>query len=62
MPLVGGKSELTCAGLKTTLSHVRRYRAENRNFQKFWSSFRHGTVFAPKQCFDQKEAMGMERP
>ena len=35
IPLVGAKPALTCAGLQTTMSHVRRYRAENGNFRKF---------------------------
>ena len=30
--------------------------------RKFRSTFLHGTVFAPKKCCDQKEAMGMESP
>ena len=29
---------------------------------KFGSTFRHGTVVAPKQCWYQKEATGMESP
>ena len=62
IPLVGAQPSLTCAGLQTTTSHVSQYRAENGNFRKFGSPFHHGTVFVPKQCFDQKEAMGMERP
>ena len=60
IPLVGTKTALTCAGMQTTTSRVRRYKAENGNFWKFWSTFHHGTMFAPKQFLYQKEATGME--
>ena len=60
--LVGAKTALTSAGLQPTLSHVTQYRAENGNLQKSGSTFRHDTVFAPKQCLYQKEATGMESP
>ena len=60
--LVGAKAALTCAGLQTTMSHVRRYRAVTGNFQNFWCTFHHGTTFAPKQSLYQKEATGMESP
>ena len=60
IPLVGGKTSLTCAGLQTTPSQVSQYRAENENLQKSGSTFIHGTVFAPKQCLYEKEATGME--
>ena len=60
--LVSTKTALTCAGLQTTPSHVSQYRAENGNLRKFRSTFRHGTVFAPKRCLYQKEAIGMESP
>ena len=62
IPLVSAKTALTCAGRQTTQSHVIKYRAENGNLRKSWSTFRHGTVFAPKQYFYQKEATGMESP
>ena len=62
IPLVVAQTALTCMGLQTTPSHVRRYRAENGNLRKFGSTFRHSTVFAPQQCFYQKEATGMESP
>ena len=58
--LVEAKTALTCVGLQTTLSLVSQYRAENGNLRKSGSTFRHGTVFAPKQCLYQKEATGME--
>ena len=61
-PLVGAKSALTCAGPQTTPSHLRQYRSENEKFGKFGPSFRHGAVFAPKQCLYRKEARAMENP
>ena len=39
-----------------------QYRAENRNLMNTGSTFRHGTVFPPKQCIHQKEARGIESP
>ena len=60
--LVGARTAITCAGRKTTPCHVNQYRAKNGNLQKSGSTFRHGTVFAPKQCVYQKEATGMESP
>ena len=62
IPLVGAKSALTCAGPQTTPSHVRRHRAENGNFWRSCPTFRHGAVFAPKQCLYQKEARAMDSP
>ena len=58
--LVGAKTILSCAGLQPTLVHGGHYRAKNGNLRKFWSTYRHGTVFAPKQCLYQKVAKGME--
>ena len=60
IPLVGAKTALTCAGRQTTPSQVSQYRAENGNLWKSGSTFRHGSVFAPKQCLNQMEATGME--
>ena len=60
--LVGVKTGLTCAGLQITPSHVRRYKAENRNLWNFGSTFHHGTVFAPNHCLYQKEAANIESP
>ena len=62
IPLIGANPALTCPGLQTTTSHVNQYRAENGNLRKSGSTFRHGTVFAPKQCLYQKKATGMETP
>ena len=59
-PLVGGKPPLTSAGLQTTPVHRAQYRADNGNLCKFGSTYRHGTVFAPKQCLYQKESKGTE--
>ena len=49
VPLVGAKTSLTCAVLQTTPSQERPYRAENRNLSKMGSTYRHGTVFAPRE-------------
>ena len=38
------------------------YRANNGNLCKIGASYRHGTVFAPKQYLYQKEALGKETP
>ena len=62
IPLVGAKTALTCAGLQTSPSHVSQYWVENRNLQKSGCTFRHGTVFAPKQYLYQKEATDMDSP
>ena len=62
IPLVGAKTAVASAYWQTTPCHVRRYRAENGNFRKSGSTFRHGTVFAPMQCLYHKEAIGMESP
>ena len=47
-------------GRHTTPSHVSQYMAQNGNLRKSGSTFCHGTVFAPKQCLNEKEATGME--
>ena len=60
IPLVGAKTALICTGRQTTPYHVSQYRDENGNLRKSVSKFRHGTMFAPKQCLYQKEAKGME--
>ena len=62
IPLIGAKTALTCAGLQTILSQVSQYSVKNGNLRKSGSTFRHCTVFAPKQCLYQKEATGMESP
>ena len=59
--LIGAKTPRTCAGHQTTTFQGSRYRAENGNKQKFGWTYRHGTVFAPRQYLYQKEATGMER-
>ena len=60
--LVGAKIPLTCAAAQSTPSHVRRHRAEKGNLGKFGRTFRHGAVFAPKQCLYQKKARAMDSP
>ena len=62
IPLVSGKTALTCAALQTTPSLVSQYRAENGNLWKSGPSFCHATVFAPKQCLRQNKATGMGSP
>ena len=60
IPLVGAKTVLTCVGRQTTQYRVSQFRAENGGLRKCGSTFRHGTVFALKQCLYQKEATGIE--
>ena len=60
--LVGAKSPFTCAGRRTTPSQESLYRPENGNLPKLGCTYHHGTVFTPRQCLYQKEAMCMERP
>ena len=60
--LVGTKTALPCAGWQTTPSHVRQYRVENGTLRKSGSTFRHDTVFAPKQCLYPEVTTGMESP
>ena len=62
IPLVGAETAPTCTGLQTTPVHGGQYTTENGNLRKFRSTYRYGTVFAPKQCLYQKEAKGMESP
>ena len=60
IPLVGAEAARTCTDHQTSAVHGGQYRAENGNLCKFESTYRHVTVFAPKQCLYQKEAIGME--
>ena len=62
IPLVGVKPPLTCADRQTIPSQERRYRVDNGNLRKLGWTYRHGTVFAPRQYLYQKEATIMERP
>ena len=62
VPLVCGKTLLTCADHQTISSQGSRYRPENGNLHKLGWTYRHGTVFAPGQYLHQKETTGMERP
>ena len=41
---------------QTSPSHGGQYRAENGNLRKLGWTYHHGSVFAPKQCLDQKKA------
>ena len=58
--LFGAKNPITCADRQTTPSQGGRYRPENGNLRKLGWTYRHGTVFAPRQYLYQKEATGME--
>ena len=58
--LVGAKTALTCLGRQPTPSHASQYSVQNVNLRKSRSTFRHGTVFAPKHCLYQKEAAEMQ--
>ena len=60
--LVGAKTPLNCAGHQTTLSQGSPYRPENGNLRKTGWTYRHGTVFAPRQYLYLKEATSKERP
>ena len=62
IPLVVAKTPLTCAGHQATPSQGSLYRPENGNLRKLGCTYHHGTVFAPRQYFYQKEATAMERP
>ena len=62
IPLVGAKTPLTCANRQNTPSRLVRYRAKTGKLRKFRRTYRHGTVFAPRQYLYQKQATGMERP
>ena len=59
IPLVGVKPPLTCLGRRTTPFQGSRYRTESRNLRKLGWTYRHGTVFVPRQYLYQKEATGM---
>ena len=61
IPLVGAINPLTCAGRSSTLSRWRQYRAQNGKLGKLGRTCDHGTVFAPRKYFYQKEATDMER-
>ena len=62
IPLVGAKTNLTCAGRQITPSQGSQDSPENGNLHKLGWTCRHGALFVPKQYSYQKEATGMERP
>ena len=62
IPLVGPRALLTCAGYQTTPSQGSQYKAENGKLRKLTWTYRHGTMFAPRQYFYEKEAMCVQRP
>ena len=59
-PWVGAQSAQTCMGVQTSRFYLAPYRADNGNLRKFGVTYRYGTMFAPKECLYQKEAMWME--
>ena len=61
IPLVGANIPHSCAGHQTIPPQGSRCRADIGNLRKLGSTYRHGTVFAPRQYLYQKEATGMER-
>ena len=62
IPLVGAITALTCAGRQNTQSRGKKYKAQNGKLRKLGRTYRHGTLFAPRQYSYQKKATGMERP
>ena len=54
IPLVGDLTTITCAGRKSTQSQGRKYRAQNGKLRKLGRTYRHGTVFSPRQYLYQK--------
>ena len=58
--LVGADTVLTSAWKLSTPFHGGLYRVQNGNMRNFGPTNPHGTEFAPKQWFYQKEATGME--
>ena len=46
--------------LQITRFHTQTYGAEYGNLVNLEALNHNGTVFAPKQCFNQKVAMGVE--
>ena len=49
-------------GLQRTQFHAAPYRADSTNLREFGATYRHCTVFAPKECLYQKEAKGKQPP
>ena len=60
--LVSAKIAQTGTGQETTPCLAAQYLASNRNFQNFGATYRHGTMFAPKQCLYCKKATSVESP
>ena len=58
--LVCAKTKLAVIGQQTTPCPAEPYWASNKNFQNFWATYQHGTVFAPIQCLYRKEATRVE--
>ena len=62
IPIIVAKNPVTCAGDQTAPSQGSRYMAENAKLRKMGWTYRHGTVFAPRQYVYEKDDKGMERP
>ena len=60
--LVSAKTAPTGMGQQTTPCLAALYLVSNRNFQHFGATYRHDTVFAPKECLYYKEATSVESP
>ena len=58
--LVGADNVPTSGGPSTTGYQGAQYKAENGNMRNFVPTNPHGTAFAPKKWFYQKEATCME--
>ena len=58
--LVSAKTAATGTGHQTSPCHVAPYCASKENFQNFWATFCHGTVFVPIESLYYKEATGVE--
>ena len=61
-PYFGSKSPLHKTDLQRTLFHAAPYRADSTNLREFGASYRHGTVFAPRECLYQNGAERMLCP
>ena len=58
--IVGANTVPTSTGPQTSHVLYSPYRAVIGILRKFGRTYRHGTLFAPRQCLYQKEATGMQ--
>ena len=61
IPLVGAITPPISVGRQNIPSRGRQCRAQKRELRKLGRTYRHGTMFAPRQYLYQKEATGMEK-